>query len=156
MMMLKREVDYEPISPVKTTPFSIPPHPSPNTPARSPIGLGLPGSRHAAKSKSLSNVLSGTPTSSRASSVFSPSKRVGSRLGSAATVPLIESAREAPVPVPQRSATLQSPGERGTRGVKDGVQKKTTEDKKALLATMLGNVEHLVEAVSKTGVWGLS
>jgi hypothetical protein len=155
MMMLKREVDYEPISPVKTTPFSISPHPSPNTPARSPIGLGLPGSRHAAKSKSLSNVVSGTP-SSRASSVVSPAKRVGSRLGSAATVPLIESAREAPVPVPQRSATLQSPGGRGPSAAKDGVPKKTTEDKKALLGTMLGNVDHLVDAVSKAGVWGLS
>ena len=82
--------------------------------------------------------------------------RVGSRLGSAATVPLIESAREAPVPVPQRSATLQSPGGRGPSAAKDGVPKKTTEDKKALLGTMLGNVDHLVEAVSKAGVWGLS
>jgi len=32
---------------------------------------------------------------------------------------------------------------------------KTTEEKKELLGTMLGNVDALVEGVRKAGIWGL-
>ena len=32
---------------------------------------------------------------------------------------------------------------------------RTTEEKKALLGTMLGNVDALVEGVRKAGIWGL-
>ncbi len=34
-------------------------------------------------------------------------------------------------------------------------QRKTTEQKKELLGTMLGNVDALVEGVRKAGIWGL-
>jgi hypothetical protein len=33
---------------------------------------------------------------------------------------------------------------------------KSTEEKKVLLGTMLGNVDALVESVRKAGIWGLS
>lgn len=33
---------------------------------------------------------------------------------------------------------------------------KTTEEKKVLLGTMLGNVDALVEGVKKAGIWGLA
>lgn len=35
-------------------------------------------------------------------------------------------------------------------------EKKTTEEKKQLLGTMLGNVDALVEGVRKAGIWGLA
>lgn len=34
-------------------------------------------------------------------------------------------------------------------------QRKTTQEKKELLGTMLGNVDALVEGVRKAGIWGL-
>jgi hypothetical protein len=37
----------------------------------------------------------------------------------------------------------------------DGVRVKTTEEKKQLLGTMLGNVDTLVEGMKKAGIWGL-
>lgn len=36
-----------------------------------------------------------------------------------------------------------------------GSKVKTTEEKKELLGTMLGNVDALVESVRKAGIWGL-
>lgn len=35
------------------------------------------------------------------------------------------------------------------------VKTRTTEEKKAMLGTMLGNVDALVEGVRKAGIWGL-
>lgn len=46
--------------------------------------------------------------------------------------------------------------ERNTRYVSDDREKiRSTDKKKELLGTMLGNVEALVEGVRKAGVWGL-
>ena len=116
--MLKKEVEYEPMSPQKPQ-------------ALSPLGASQ--TRHQAKSKSMSNFLSvGVP----------PLERVKSRLGSAATVPDIGQPFERPS---------------GSRhaDVKDNVKRRTTEEKKELLGTMLGNVDALVEGVRKAGIWGL-
>ena len=118
--MLKKEVEYEPMSPQK------PQAPSP---------LGASQTRYQAKSKSMSNVLSiGVP----------PLERVKSRLGSAATVPDIGQPSERP------SGSRHALGD-----VKDNVKRRTTEEKKELLGTMLGNVDALVEGVRKAGIWGL-
>jgi len=38
---------------------------------------------------------------------------------------------------------------------KPNVDWRTTEEKKAFLGTMLGNVDALVEGVRKAGIWGL-
>ncbi|KAJ7369076.1 cell division control protein 14, SIN component-domain-containing protein [Mycena albidolilacea] len=45
--------------------------------------------------------------------------------------------------------------ERTGRGGEGGGEARTTDEKKKLLATMLGNVEALVEGVRKAGIWGL-
>lgn len=102
----------------------------------------------------MSNVLSDSQASSEGAA-----GKLKTRLASAATVPIIqESAREVAVPVPQRSATRQGDADKENVGdvAKDGVWRKTTEDKKKLLGTMLGNVDALIEGVRKAGVWGLA
>ncbi|PFH46419.1 hypothetical protein AMATHDRAFT_7834 [Amanita thiersii Skay4041] len=44
-----------------------------------------------------------------------------------------------------------------SKGLSSGAEKtKTTEEKKELLGTMLGNVDAIVEGVRKAGIWGLS
>jgi len=49
----------------------------------------------------------------------------------------------------------------GSRDLDDGAEPRlqknlrTTEEKKELLGTMLGNVDALVEGVRKAGIWGL-
>lgn len=46
-------------------------------------------------------------------------------------------------------------GEGKREGEGEGAVRKTTEEKKMLLGTMLGNVDALVEGVRRAGVWGL-
>ncbi|KAF5371121.1 hypothetical protein D9758_004108 [Tetrapyrgos nigripes] len=46
-------------------------------------------------------------------------------------------------------------GEPVKRAPQSNANAKTTEQKKQLLSTMLGNVDALVESVSKAGIWGL-
>lgn len=58
-----------------------------------------------------------------------------------------------PPETPNREAQGQGE-ERGKSSGKIGAFK-TTEEKKELLGTMLGNVDALVEGVRKAGIWGL-
>lgn len=102
MMMLKKEVDYEPLSPKKT-------------------GFG--------------------------ERVSTPSSRPRAQT-------------HGQFHTPSRSSTHSSKlsislGESGPRGGRDVEKRKTTEEKKQLLGTMLGNVDALVEGVRKAGIWGL-
>jgi len=43
----------------------------------------------------------------------------------------------------------------GLNGIRGGSIIKSTEEKKELLGSMLGNVDALVEGVKKAGIWGL-
>lgn len=43
----------------------------------------------------------------------------------------------------------------GLNGIRGGSIVKSTEEKKELLGSMLGNVDALVEGVKKAGIWGL-
>ena len=177
--MLKKDVDYEPMSPKKSSASS---------------GLGISPRGHA-KSKSMSNVLSGSPTSaptvgprhgsSSAASGFgkaapggsSGTAHVRSRLGPAATVPDVVSrqasstgastanssmvfSEESSIDWNSRKSSLGlglgRPGGWSEEGRMEGsVRRRTTEEKKELLGTMLGNVDALVEGVRKAGIWGL-
>jgi len=51
--------------------------------------------------------------------------------------------------VPQRSRVDKE------AGIPTQDRPRTTEEKKELLGTMLGNVDALVEGVRKAGIWGL-
>ncbi|KAJ7181587.1 cell division control protein 14, SIN component-domain-containing protein [Mycena crocata] len=53
------------------------------------------------------------------------------------------------------SRVLRAPEDEEARRERGGGEARTTEEKKKLLATMLGNVEALVEGVRKAGIWGL-
>ena len=54
------------------------------------------------------------------------------------------------------SSTKQNLERRATVATFEGQEKwRTTEEKKELLGTMLGNVDALVEGVRKAGIWGL-
>ena len=46
-------------------------------------------------------------------------------------------------------------GVSGLNGVRGSSVVKSTEEKKELLGSMLGNVDALVEGVKKAGIWGL-
>jgi len=48
-----------------------------------------------------------------------------------------------------------SPQRNQDHGQEHDEKRKTTEQKKELLGTMLGNVDALVEGVRKAGIWGL-
>jgi hypothetical protein len=58
--------------------------------------------------------------------------------------------------VPSPSPSRQNSGRTTNVGATVAKQKwRTTEEKKVLLGTMLGNVDALVEGVRKAGIWGL-
>jgi len=46
-------------------------------------------------------------------------------------------------------------GVSGLNGIRGASIVKSTEEKKELLGSMLGNVDALVEGVKKAGIWGL-
>ena len=48
------------------------------------------------------------------------------------------------------------PGVSGLNRIRGSSIVKSTEEKKELLGSMLGNVDALVEGVKKAGIWGLS
>ncbi|KAF8961069.1 cell division control protein 14, SIN component-domain-containing protein [Flammula alnicola] len=134
MMMLRKDVDYVPQSPKKLSGLS--PRPT--------------------HQKSLS-----TSTSSLSRSPFQSHSRSRSQvtlLGSMdedGSKMLTEGANVV-------SPSVQEPLENGAdtresldRRYKEEGKWKTTEEKKELLGTMLGNVDALVEGVRKAGIWGL-
>jgi hypothetical protein len=46
-------------------------------------------------------------------------------------------------------------GDRGRTRTTGEMRRRTTEEKKEILGGMLGNVDALVESVTKAGIWGL-
>jgi hypothetical protein len=46
-------------------------------------------------------------------------------------------------------------GDRGRTRTAGEMRRRTTEEKKEILGGMLGNVDALVESVTKAGIWGL-
>ncbi|PPQ63156.1 hypothetical protein CVT24_005796 [Panaeolus cyanescens] len=162
MMMLKKEVDYTPMSPKKVA------HITPPT--------RRPGHR---KSLSTSSF-----TASSSSSISSSAGESGHRVFSSHLRPRTPGSsanlqQEPPVPaIPSQYQHLRRFKEesekenfglsqlsplKGTKEVDvplaenmDEAARKTTEEKKHLLGTMLGNVDALVEGVRKAGIWGLA
>ncbi|KAF9450176.1 hypothetical protein P691DRAFT_665953 [Macrolepiota fuliginosa MF-IS2] len=102
MMMLKKEVDYEPLSPKKPG---------------FPTGLSTPS----------------RPRAQTHGQLYTPSRSYT-----------------------HTSQLSMSVGDAELRGDGDNGKRKTTEEKKQLLGTMLGNVDALVEGVRKAGIWGLA
>jgi hypothetical protein len=147
-MMLRKEVDYVPQSPKKVLAVGVGRPPLANMGAVAPaaLPLGMEVSRRGHR-KSLS----------------------ASVLGSGITPPILQRKKSDGERTRRTITTLRGLG--GARlkvGVKEerqGREKKneggeetfwkTTEQKKALLGTMLGNVDALVEGVRKAGIWGL-
>jgi hypothetical protein len=153
MMMLRKEVDYVPLSPKKP---------------QGQVSGGGGGARytHTPKSKSVGGLIGSrgmVGSSSGDVLVLKSGDVVGSRsLSKLGSLVRSEGALEkgkwdgatreknrsgsgsaaapAPAPVPPR---------------KDKDERRTTEEKKELLGTMLGNVDALVEGVRKAGIWGL-
>lgn len=177
LFLLKREVDYVPLSPAKPVEFgrddimkrpplemsrskSGLPFP-PSTPLsrkRGGIGLGFPGgsAAKAAPSKSGSAVsghrrgesMAVSRTASRLSKQGDPFTP-GHRKGASLTT--------APLPTPdfyKESRTIPTPSASSPASSRTPVIR-TTEEKKELLGGLLGNVDALVEGVRKAGVWGL-
>jgi len=149
-MMLRKEVDYVPLSPKK--------------PQGQVSGGGGVRYTHTPKSKSVGGLIgsqgmvrsrSGDVLGSRSGDIVGSRSlsKLGSLVGSegglekgkwdGATRGKNRSgsgSEAAPAPVPLR---------------KDKDERRTTEEKKDLLGTMLGNVDALVEGVRKAGIWGL-
>ncbi|KAJ3822591.1 cell division control protein 14, SIN component-domain-containing protein [Lentinula raphanica] len=174
-MMLQKDVDYVPQSPQKV-------HGSRRESVNNNINLGsaAPSPGVGVGTGSVAGIAGGrTRTHSRTRSAFAlgaMSTRVSSRGSSrerghsrARSVGRSESE-----PGPQESRQLSSMEGRNTdaavgmeqppyrktmepsRGaVRMEVRARTTEEKKELLGTMLGNVDALVEGVRKAGIWGL-
>ncbi|KDR84145.1 hypothetical protein GALMADRAFT_262501 [Galerina marginata CBS 339.88] len=125
MMMLRKDVDYVPQSPKK------------------PPGLGTRPTHR----KSLS-----TPLQLRSRSQMAPLGSGNDEQGvkRVATDDNVITGRLAP----EQADLGLNPEESKKKGGRDGGWK-TTEEKKQLLGTMLGNVDALVEGVRKAGIWGL-
>jgi len=112
-MMLKKEVDFVPLSPKKAQ--------------VSRLGVGGVSRHTPGKSISRSRLGSGPDTDGQQHKQPELSKTPG-----------CEGSRE------ERAKSKTTTG-----------NFKTTEEKKELLGTMLGNVDALVEGVRKAGIWGL-
>ncbi|KAJ3504652.1 hypothetical protein NLJ89_g7825 [Agrocybe chaxingu] len=140
MMMLRKEVDYVPLSPKKLPSLSGALAEG-NSNGRRPSALG----HH--KSLSMSST----------SSSDSPFR--ASRFGSGATSPPPSEGGHGRRGVGKSASeplVLERQAEKEDNGDDGKVSRwKTTEEKKELLGTMLGNVDALVEGVRKAGIWGL-
>ncbi|KAF5322110.1 hypothetical protein D9619_000719 [Psilocybe cf. subviscida] len=178
MMLLRREVEYEPESPKKA------PESSGTSTANSNSNISASTSRPATPlnrhKRSLSS-LSSSSSSSAIGPTSSATRKTHTR--SRSQITLSEATADASksptspgsVPMPHdamekiRALQQEQYGQRqqkekekaeaeGGRKEKDASLSlwKTTEEKKELLGTMLGNVDALVEGVRKAGVWGLA
>jgi Cell division control protein 14, SIN component len=199
MMMLKREVDYEPLSPekpilgVSSNSNSTSSNISngrvvPSTPLPRSSTSATTTSGHV-KSKSTSVLGGGRPsTGGTLSRQREGRKDIRESLGREAGKGYVKSTRLHSAesvrgdtgfkasflegrglpssmlsPVKAEAAPRGSSPEKGKarerhhRGEEDRErERKTTEEKKQLLGTMLGNVDALVEGVRKAGIWGLA
>ncbi|KAJ3797553.1 cell division control protein 14, SIN component-domain-containing protein [Lentinula aff. detonsa] len=172
-MMLNKDVEFIPQSPQKMQAFgrdnidhaNAAPSPSVGVSVGTVAGMG--GRRTRTHSRTRSAFALGA-VSTRISSRGSSRERGHSRARSVGrTEP--DSSHEPSHPVEARDFDTASPGlaaggitssrRKTVDSNKDGlwmeVQARTTEEKKELLGTMLGNVDALVEGVRKAGIWGL-
>ncbi|EIN10961.1 CDC14-domain-containing protein [Punctularia strigosozonata HHB-11173 SS5] len=177
LFLLKREVDYVPLSPARPVEFgkddvmkrsplevslskSGSPFP-PSTPLsrkRGGIGLGFPGGSAAKAASSRSG--SAAPGHRRGESMVL--SRTASRF-SMQGGPFTPGHRKgaslatAPLSAPnfrKESCTTTMPSASSSASSRTP-ETRTTEEKKELLGGLLGNVDALVEGVRKAGVWGL-
>ncbi|KDQ64176.1 hypothetical protein JAAARDRAFT_27798 [Jaapia argillacea MUCL 33604] len=181
LLTLRKEVDYTPLSPKKPSSFPSSSSPFPPTSSSSPfppsqiqlpktpgkgksrlgavnstgmgIGLGTPGtkSRHTSDA-SIGNLsaLVGPPEPS-------PTKSQFGFVGGAGVRGVSREGSENEFQEGKGEEREKSGGGDGGRGGEGGEarREKTTEQKKELLGTMLGNVDALLEGVRKAGIWGL-
>ncbi|KAJ3885961.1 cell division control protein 14, SIN component-domain-containing protein [Lentinula edodes] len=173
LMMLAKDVDFVPQSPQKmqtfrrdNDPASAAPSPSVGVSVGTVTGMG--GRRTRTHSRTRSAFALGA-TSTRISSRASSRERGHSRARSVgrAEPELSQEAnqqvemRNTDAATPARAMTGISLSQRDTtaevskEGLHMDIRARTTEEKKELLGTMLGNVDALVEGVRKAGIWGL-
>ncbi|KAF7305137.1 Carbamoyl-phosphate synthase [Mycena kentingensis (nom. inval.)] len=136
LMMLRKDLDFVPVSP---------------QPRKKPIGIGDTPRRPDADSPLPPRPANATPM--RARGIGLGHARTRSRLASGSSVSSEEESQPAPVLQERSSPRVSSSSSAET--VRGPTEAKTTEEKKRLLSTMLGNVEALVDGVRKAGIWGL-
>ncbi|KAF8165725.1 cell division control protein 14, SIN component-domain-containing protein [Crassisporium funariophilum] len=150
MMLLKKEVDYVPQSPKKVAGVGAR-HPGQGQGHGRGLSMSGLGSVH---SRSRSRLISGSA---------GESEEIGmgrSAFGEGRAAGLVQLDLERGVGGVRKELSLSErrDGE-GGRDEKEREKEKekwrTTEEKKELLGTMLGNVDALVEGVRKAGIWGL-
>jgi hypothetical protein len=166
LLLLKRDVEYEPLSPAKPAGAGFrlergdPATPLPRK--RGAIGLGMPGGsgggappptsalgrsgsaalgHRRGESLAVSRASTSRPPAGGASP-FTPGHRKGASLASLPALSPVAAAR-------------REPSREGALFAAEGRLTRTTEEKKELLGGLLGNVDALVEGVRKAGVWGL-
>ncbi|KAJ4471672.1 cell division control protein 14, SIN component-domain-containing protein [Lentinula lateritia] len=173
LMMLAKDVDFVPQSPQKmqtfrrdNDPASAAPSPSVGVSVGTVTGMG--GRRTRTHSRTRSAFALGA-TSTRISSRASSRERGHSRARSVGRAdPELSQKpnqqvelRDTDTTSPGRATTGISLSQRDTtaevskEGLRMDIRARTTEEKKELLGTMLGNVDALVEGVRKAGIWGL-
>ncbi|KAJ4472911.1 cell division control protein 14, SIN component-domain-containing protein [Lentinula edodes] len=171
LMMLAKDVDFVPQSPQKMQTFrrdndlgSAAPSPSVGVSVGTVTGMG--GRRTRTHSRTRSAFALGA-TSTRISSRASSRERGHSRARSVGRaepelsqepIQQVEmrdtdaaTRATAGISLSQRNTTAEVSKE----GLRMDIRARTTEEKKELLGTMLGNVDALVEGVRKAGIWGL-
>jgi len=128
MMMLKKDVDYIPQSPKKGS-FN----------ARSSHRKSLSTSTISSYSRSRSQLSLSESTQDIEARVLS----------------IMDTNVVSPTPQSGDVNIAQTSQVSNRKDQREGGKWKTTEEKKELLGTMLGNVDALVEGVRKAGIWGL-
>ncbi|GAW00843.1 CDC14-domain-containing protein [Lentinula edodes] len=171
LMMLAKDVDFVPQSPQKmqtfrrdNDPASAAPSPSVGVSVGTVTGMG--GRRTRTHSRTRSAFALGA-TSTRISSRASSRERGHSRARSVGRAePELSQEQNQQVEMRDTDAATRatagiSLSQRNTtaevskEGLRMDIRARTTEEKKELLGTMLGNVDALVEGVRKAGIWGL-
>lgn len=150
-MMLRKEVDYVPLSPKKP---------------QGQVSSGGSGMRytHTPKSKSVGGLIgsqgmvgsrSGDVLSSRSGDIVGSRSlsKLGSLVGSEGGME--KGKWDGVTRAKSRSGSGSEAASAPVPPRKDKDERRTTEEKKELLGTMLGNVDALVEGVRKAGIWGL-
>ena len=150
-MMLRKEVDYVPLSPKKP---------------QGQVSGGGGGVRytHTPKSKSVGGLIgsqgmvgsrSGDIVRSKSGDIVGSRSlsKLGSLVGSGGA--LEKGKWDGEIRVKNRSGSGTDAAPAPVPPRKDKDERRTTEEKKELLGTMLGNVDALVEGVRKAGIWGL-
>ncbi|EIW76256.1 CDC14-domain-containing protein [Coniophora puteana RWD-64-598 SS2] len=143
LLMLRREVDYEPQSPKKAHAIAQLGNGTPGAPRRHESSL----SRSSASSSSITLAASSS-TSSRSSKLDLRSR---DRADSASSIDVRDARDLRRVRIGEDDSDKQRGG--GGGGT---LPFRTMDEKKEILSGMLGNVDALVEGVRKAGIWGLA